>query len=463
MSLPDEVRTNAWTGSEAAHGRLADTARGWGSRSGLTRAQAPLAFGAPADETDWRATDVGYGILLPEPADPSLGHEERAAGLDAPAPVRELLAARPGTVVLRWRPDLEERKLRRYFPDGSFQDPAIGLTDFGTERDHLPRYVLIVGGPDEIPWSVQYALCLRHAVGRLPFTDERLANYVTAMLGEWSEGPADTGAALLWTVDHGGGDITSLMRLVLADRLYDRLEGTLPRLSRITDAAATGDALIAGLRAQAPVLVATSSHGMTGPLEDAVATRAGLGQPVDVAHAMVPLDAFVQAMPGGAVWFSQACCSAGCDGVSHYAGLLAEGSSVHGTVTALAGLGPTVAPAPLALLGRPSPVRAVFGHVEPTFDWTLRVAETGQPLGELVVAALSTNLFFGRPVGLILEEYREGIGVLLASWAERREKLARGCTGLRDLLTELRLTAIDRQSLVLLGDPTVAVPRLATL
>ena len=37
-------------------------------------------------------------------------------------------------------------------------------------------------------------------------------------------------------------------------------------------------------------------------------------------------------------------------------------------------------PLPRALLGATRPLRAFVGHVEPTFDWTLRQRQTGEHL-----------------------------------------------------------------------------------
>ena len=102
----------------------------------------------------------------------------------------------------------------------------------------------------------------------------------------------------------------------------------------------------------------------------------------------------------------------------------------------------------------------MLGHVEPTFDWTLRVAETGQGLGGHIVSALSTNLFDGQPVGYAFSDYRAGVGELYAQWATVHAQLAAGRTEVRENLTRLRLSAVDRQSLVLLGDPTVTLPPL---
>lgn len=64
------------------------------------------------------------------------------------------------------------------------------------------------------------------------------------------------------------------------------------------------------------------------------------------------------------------------------------------------------------------------------------------------------------PVGYAFSDYRAGVGELHSQWAALLDKLAQGLTEVRENLTRLRLSAIDRQSLVLLGDPTVTLPPL---
>jgi hypothetical protein len=76
------------------------------------------------------------------------------------------------------------------------------------------------------------------------------------------------------------------------------------------------------------------------------------------------------------------------------------------------------------------------------------------------VAALSSNLYSQQPVGLTFADYRAGVGELHNQWAGLYQDLANGDTSVREALTRLRLTALDRQSLVLLGDPTVTMPPL---
>jgi hypothetical protein len=461
VSLPDSLQLNAWTGAEAAQGDLKTEAAKWGARPGLPHSQQALPFQPPANARDWSHENVGYGILLPDSDDSRLSPAAKAAGEDAPPPLRALLDERPQTVVLRWRKELGSRFLRRYFADGTNQDPTIGLSKFGIAKGRLPRYIAIIGGPEVIPWSVQYALGVRHAVGRIPLAGEELGNYLAAMRCGWSDADIDVSSALMWTVDHGGGDITSEMRAVIANPLAAALAPPpLARLDHLADGQATGADLVRVLTSTRPGLLVTSSHGRTGPLDDAAAMRASLGLPVDARHSTVPLADLDAAIPYGAVWYAQACCSAGGDKHSNYTGLLQEGSTALGVVSAVAALGQSVAPAPLRLLGRKRPIRGFYGHVEPTFNWTLRVAETGQGLGAHIVDALSSNLYHQQPLGLAFADYAAGVGQLHTDWIELKQKLNNRDTSVRETLTRLRLTALDRQSLVLLGDPTVTMPPL---
>jgi hypothetical protein len=455
--IPAAISTDAWTGDAVAAGPLDPRAAVWGALGGLPPSQKPLDLGLPPDPTNWKSPDVGYGVLLRESDHPAV---DKAAGLDAPAPVRDIMAARPQTVMLRWDPSLQDGFIRRYFPDGTSQPPEL-LSAYGIGKGRLPRYMAIIGGPEQIPWSVQYALGTRRAVGRLPFLgEEELGHYVSAMLAGWPDADIDVRAPLMWTVDLPG-DITAEMRVVIANPLAQKLtDPQLPRFQHLTDANATGAGLLAALKAARPALVVTSSHGLTAGTGEALAGTLGL--PVDRAHSAVALDDLDAAVPPGAIWHAQACCSAGSEGPSKYVGLLGEGTTALGVVTSVAELGSRVAPAVLRLLGRAHPVRAIIGHVEPTFDWTLRVAETRQGLGAEIVAALSTNLYAGQPIGHAFTEYRSGVGQLHTEWVAALAQRSAGDASQRPRLTRLRLSALDRQSMVLLGDPTVTLPALAT-
>jgi hypothetical protein len=210
-----------------------------------------------------------------------------------------------------------------------------------------------------------------------------------------------------------------------------------------------------------PALVVTTSHGRTGPLDNVDLMRETLGLPVDANHATLDIDALLAAWsPEGAIWYAQACCSAGSDGATSYADLLEPGSLADRVVTGVANLGSAVAPLPRRLLGAEKPLRAFVGHVEPTFDWTLLDQGTNQFLTAPLVDAMYPNLYRRNPLGLALDAHYEGVGVLYGNLAQSRSDVNQAIPGARDAATYYRLTATDRESLVILGDPTVVLPPL---
>ncbi|MCD5422692.1 hypothetical protein LRS71_24590 [Rhodococcus pyridinivorans] len=459
MTLPAGLSCNAFTDGAPVSGALIDRANRWGSKGeSLTRQQtlAPAQFG----ENDWKCPEVGWGVVLADRQD--LSPADKAAGVDAPEPIRRLLAARGNAPVLRYDPELKDEKLARYFPDGSRQDPAIGLSDFGVARGRLPRYLLIVGSPTEVPWRLQFSLNRRHQVGRLDLPPEGLENYVAALLSEWQDAPSRIGHAMVWSTNVDA--ITSAMEATVADFIADAMKNDKDKeltVHRLAGDDATHTALLTGLVESQPGVVVTSSHGKTGPLDDPDAMRRSLGLPVDADHTTLDPKVLLGAWsPAGAVWYAQACCSAGINSGTSFRGLLQEETLAFRVVEAVGQLGAAVAPLPTLLLGAPNPLRAFIGHVEPTFDWTLRMPDTGQPLTTGLVNAIYPRLFGRRPVALAFNAHYDGVGELYARLADARRDVDSGVPDARDRATYYRLTAHDRESLVLLGDPTVMVPPL---
>jgi hypothetical protein len=132
-------------------------------------------------------------------------------------------------------------------------------------------------------------------------------------------------------------------------------------------------------------------------------------------------------------------------------------------------LGAQIAPLPKALLGAAKPLRAFVGHVEPTCDWTIRDPNTGQRLTETIQSALYNRLFQAVPetVGMALQDCYRHVGELFAQWNDALGEINRSDATLdereraRRIAMQTQLTALDRQSMVILGDPTVALPPLA--
>ena len=154
--------------------------------------------------------------------------------------------------------------------------------------------------------------------------------------------------------------------------------------------------------------------------------------------------------------------SAGCDSPTAYKGLFEAGSPLDQTLNAIAKVGAGTAPMPRALLGAPKPARAFIGHVEPTFNWTLSFPPNRASLADGLKRAIIDNLCLGVPVGMAMSTHYEAIGALLQNYesAQRQYNTAVGAEAqpyLDMLICYSRVTAHDRASTVILGDPTVTM------
>ncbi|MBH0776293.1 hypothetical protein [Nocardia bovistercoris] len=454
--LPATITLNAFTGDDEVSSVTAPEASRWGAKTKmLTR---PNLLAPPVvNPDDWRDPEIGWGVILPEVSD--LTAADKAAGVDAPEPVRRLISARGNAPVLRCVPG-DTEFLTRYYSDGTAQRLVIGNSEFGTGRGRMPLYLLIVGSPTVVPWDVQFSLNRRQHVGRLDLPDAELGNYIDALLTDWAGMSVAPTTPLVWST--AVDTITTAMQRLVGDFLTTRMSGD-PELAvtRRSGAAATCAALITALAATTPAVVVTSSHGKTGPLADPAAMRATLGSPVDADHSTLDVDELLGAWtPSGAVWYSQACCSAGSNNGTSYGGLLQTDSTAFKVVDGVAGLGAAVAPLPTRLLGADKPLRAFIGHVEPTFDWTLIEPSNGQPLTMPLIEAIYPNLYRRQPIGRALQSHYLGVGELYARLARARDGIDTQEPGARERATYTKLTAIDRQSLVILGDPTSMIPAL---
>lgn len=460
---PLTLSANAWTGEEAGRGRVARGYARWAAAPSRCLTAGAESFLPPpgADPNDWADPRVGWGVVAAEP--PEISRERLAAGDDLPEPIRALLRERRGPI-LRYRPGWRHRlKLLRDYAAG--KDISLATRALGLGPGRLPRHLLIVGPPAAVPWRLQYILQSRPdvCVGRLDLDPDGLDRYVAALRGGWAGAAARPLSALVWAVDHGPADITRLMRAAIALGVRDAYAADAdlaPGLAFLDGRAgeAGGERLAAALAERRPAVVVTTSHGQTGPLDDAERMRATLGWLVDQRHQAVDPAALLAGwQPDGAIWYAHACCSAGADQPSSFAGLLRPGSSLQRVLAGVSGLGPATAPLPRALLGAARPARAFIGHVEPTFDWTLQQPETGQHLTDGATAMLYDALYGGHTVGVALQAWLRAYGLLSATASQLQQEPAETAAAreARDQAAlYYQLTARDVQSTVLLGDPT---------
>lgn len=453
--LPTTLAANLWSGRPTASGEL-NVDLDW-ILTDMAQVAQLMRPGAGPDDTDPTDPRVGWGLVLPARDD--LCVAARAAAMDAEEPLRELLAHRGAAAkVLRYRDD--------YGPLALFEadnEPVPIGAEQGVAHGSMPRYLLLAGGPDVLPWSLQYTFAPTWAVGRLHLSGAPLARYVDALLRDSPPGAARYGAPLVWAVDHGVNDMTSLMRDKIAAQVFENLaaDNEMPNARFLDGQLRPGDttatSLAAALADTDPALVITTSHGMTGPLGDALAMRRDLGLLVDSLHSPVQPATLLDAwQPDGAIWYSHACCSAGSDSPSAYMGLLDRDDDVDKVLTEVAGLGATIAPLPTALLGADKPLRAFIGHVEPTFEWTIKFPWTHTDLTAGIRTALYDRICRGEPVGYAMQQVWRDIGPLRQGHAgavtlynNEPRQAQRGLTA----ALYCRLAAADRAGTVVLGDP----------
>lgn len=460
---PTLLRSSAWCGQSASTPIGAEYEQ-WGDTKVDERGGQQMLSAKPVDYTKWTDSRVGWGLVLPDVTGDA---KDKARALDAPECIRKLVAERGkafpalgGVPVFRYRAELESGLLRRHTLDGKEFDPGFGDRGIGPNR--IPWYLLIIGSPKDIPWRVQYRLQMDAYVGRLDLELDGLERYVDALLSDWTGSVVQRGAPVFWSVDHGGQDITRVMRRTIADKLarefandedhdFDMAEGVL------SDGKATHTDLANALCARKPAFVVTTSHGVTLPLDDSKKLAAQLGLLVDETNAVLDPGVLTASWsPYGAIWYAHACCSAGCEAVSSFTGVAKAGSTLADTLAALSEVGPATAPLPKRLLGGPAPARAFVGHVEPTFDWTLRDVRNGQTMTAPIVEAFYNQLHLATrpPIGYALFAYHRGIGSLWRDYYSANEAVDEN-VGSEDPVRRTKLVASDREAFVLLGDPTV--------
>ena len=471
FELDSTLTINAWTGSDAPRATPSPQRIAAWALARQTEGPGPEAKAMAPTEVlpwDWRHPQVGWGLVLPDNV--AIAPEARAGAEDAPPALQRLLAARPGAPVLRWNAEEGHARLLRYDGAGKVLAMSMVGSEPGMGPKQLPRYLLIAASPQTIPWAFQYAANLSHYVGRIDLDGTALENYIDALLTNWAGASCDPRAPLVWSVDHGPQDITWLMDQAISRKVLDAYandrQDDLKRRIGLLGEQATGTLLIDALIQHRPALVVSTSHGMTGPLSDSALTAAQLGAPVDRAHQVIDIEDLVARWsPDGAIWYSHACCAAGSDTSSDYAGLFDAGSDVMRVLDGVAqACGACVAPLPRRLLGAKRPLRAFIGHVEPTFNWTLRDRRSGQPLTSTLRQALYDGLYAdggGRPVAWALSRVFDDAGAMLGQWAQAVRDFNKARPGSLESALYYQVTALDRQHTVILGDPTVAVPQLA--
>jgi hypothetical protein len=343
------------------------------------------------------------------------------------------------------------------------------------DPQRLPYYVLLVGGPEAIPFEFQYQLDAEYAVGRLAFESaEEYRRYAEGVVAyETAAAPPHGREAVYWAPRSGLDAATQLSERFLIGPLFEGIPEsdtqsalTAPaadlgyRARRLRGPEATKAALAELLHppagAAGPALLVTASHGLGLPRgTPAQRQEQGAllcqdwpyGRPVEAGHRLAAADVLDEARLRNLVAFLFACYGAGTPDRDSFP----QAQPAPRDYTAEK---PFVAALPRRLLAHPNgPALAVIGHVERAWGFSIRPQGLDPQVGPY--RNLLRRILNGERVGHATKDFGEKYALLSAQLLNLQNLPA---SGRRLSDTELARLWIDRndfQNYILLGDPAV--------
>jgi hypothetical protein len=347
-----------------------------------------------------------------------------------------------------------------------------GAAGANVEPTCVPYYVLLVGGPDSIPFDFQFLLDVDYAVGRLAFDNEDdYGRYVQAVVAYETDGVVANGRELVfWGTRHDGDPATELSSDDLVRPLFKGVPAgagaAIPPIADkmkfkarclVGDGEATKANLLEVLHSRTqkpPSFLFTASHGMGWPKGDA-RQRAGQGGllcqdwpgfgRIKPDHYLTAKEVEADARLQGLVAFVFACYGAGTPRHDPFL-RKPEGGPVE------------VADAPFVsalgqrLLG--GGALAVIGHVERAWGYSIQPPGIGpqvRPFWNLMGRILG-----GEPVGHATMDFSQRFATASADLLNKLAPTQPGALAATD--ASLVLSWIDRNdamNYVVLGDPAV--------
>jgi hypothetical protein len=333
----------------------------------------------------------------------------------------------------------------------------------------VPRYVLIVGGPDQVPFAFQSLLDSIASVGRVDFTSiAELAGYVTKLLRlEQAPEPVVNREAVVFAPDGGPQDPTFFSRRYMAQPLAELMAKDLKlATTSIVGEQATKSGLATSLRGKKPAFVYTASHGL-GALDSPIdvqtryngaiccQTRGQLTLDDLFGADDVPQDS--EPFLEGAVFFQFACYGYGTPAMSEYSHWL--GQAGRETKNADRDF---VAALPKRLLAHPRGPIAYIGHLDTAFLHGFADVAAPETLDrwhnriQPFVSAVRMLLEVQAP-GLAMQSMNERYATLNALLANTYDRMQRGKMQWTDANTarflDSWITRGDAQNYMVFGDP----------
>lgn len=408
--------------------------------------------GFEGEVTDLATT--GWGVIFPAGGDPAvrealkplLEHRRQQAAAGDPRHFR-ITVLDPGETA---------RKLRQRLP-----------VSFGPVRPwELPYYLLLVGGPEQIPFDFQQQLSVNYAVGRLAFdTAEEYGRYAESVVAAEREGLPRPRRAVFFGAASPDDEATALSSEHLTRPLASAVGDSRPdwKVESWLAEGASKERLGAILD-EAPAVLFTAGHGMgfepddprQPPFQGALLTSDWPGPrrwqgriPEDFYYAAedVPDDARL----GGLIGFFFACYSAGTPERDSFA--IRDGMPLARVEAKARAPRPRVSRLPQRLLAHPrGGALGVVGHVDRAWGHSfldVSGAQTG------VFEATFGRLLAGWPLGAAMKYFGLQYAQLAAELTRllERAKLDEPVDP-REVVT-LWTAHNDARAYAVLGDPAV--------
>jgi hypothetical protein len=337
----------------------------------------------------------------------------------------------------------------------------------------VPGYVLIVGGPEQVPFGFQSLMDSVASVGRLEFAQiEDLAVYAAKLLRlEAAPDPVVAREALFFATDAGPKDPTYFSRKYMAEPLAAHVRDDLKfKTTEIFGDVATKANLLQALKQTKAGLVYTASHGLGATSETQSVQTQYNGAICCQCEGQLTLDHLLAAddipmtepILEGAVLFQFACFGYGTPAVSEYAHWLPEtwGKPQKNAERDF------IAALPKRLLAHPRGPIAFIGHLDTAFlhgfadasqphtldRWHTRIA----PFKKVVDQLLGVQ-----PSGLAMEGINERYSLCNAMLANTNDRVQKGTMNWTDEtragFLDTWITRGDAQNYLIFGDPAASL------
>jgi hypothetical protein len=417
------------------------------------------------DPTDLSAS--GWGLVVPE------GPEHATS---------EILRALEPLLERRRRQAGDRYGLYVYRVDQSsegFLAEWRGTTDGPVDPDAMPYYLLVAGGPESIPYRLQYELDVQHAVGRVHFeTMQEYERYARSVVeAEEREPVADT-RAVVFGPRHPGDEATRLSASRLALPLADHLRQERPgwNVDSLLAEHATKSTLLRLLGGgDTPALLFTAGHG--------VGFRSGHHDQVARQGALVCQEWQLPADPGGPIPRDCYLAADDIDDGASLAGLISIHFACYSAGTPQTDdywfldqqMPATIAPRPFTarlprrLLSHPQGgALAVVGHIDRAWSYSFQWSEN--VTNEVLFADTMLALMDGVPLGHALQVVNKRYAELATRLHEKLKPGDKfGSLYVPDAVdvSDLWAALNDARGTIVLGDPavrlrTIPAPRPAT-